>query len=105
MAARAGTNAGSTPEDAGVGVGDGDSLGEGVAEADGVGEGAAVGVLDAGGLTATVGVQPPRRVATATAAKPRVMRRNGIPTPPYTTSPLPWGMHRGENLLPYALGR
>src|SRR2546423_15280086 len=85
MAARAGTNAGSTPEDVGVGVGD--SPAEGVAEADGVGEGDAVGVSDAGGLTATVGVQPPSRMPTATAAKPGVMRRNGIPTPPCTTSP------------------
>ena len=103
MAASAGTKAGSTT--AGVGVGDGDSLAEDVADADAAGEGDAVGVSDAGGLTAAAGTQPPRRMATATAGKLAVMRRNGIPMPSYTTRPVPWGMHRGENLLPYALGR
>jgi hypothetical protein len=81
MAARAGTNAGSTPEGVGVGVGDGDSLAEGVADADPAGEGEAVGVSDGAGLRAAVGVHPPIRTAIATAGTPRVMRRNGIPTP------------------------
>ena len=78
MAASAGTNPGSTPD--GVGVGDGDSLGEGIADGVAEGEGEAVGVSDDAGLTAAVGVHPPIRMATATTGKPRLIRRSEVPT-------------------------
>src|SRR5207248_29582 len=80
MAASAGTKAGSTPDGVGVGVGDGESLAEEAGEADGLGEGDAVGVSDAGGLIAAAGAQPPRRMATATTGKPRLIRRSEVPT-------------------------
>jgi len=78
MAASAGTNPGSMP--VGVGVGDGESLAEGVADGDTTGEDEAVGVEDGAGLTAAVGVHPPRRMAIAATGKPRVIRRNEVPT-------------------------
>ena len=78
MAASAGTNAGSTPD--GVGVGDGESLGEGIADGVAEREGEAVGASDEPGLTAAVGVHPPIRMATATTGKPRLIRRSEVPT-------------------------
>src|SRR2546429_5380900 len=78
MAASAGTNPGSTPD--GVGVDDGDSLGEGIADGVAEGEGEAVKVSDDAGLIAAVGVHPPIRMATATTGKPRLIRRSEVPT-------------------------
>lgn len=59
MAAKDGTNAGSSPDGVGVGTGVGVGVGESLADGAGdvVGEEDALGVA-AGGLTAAVGVQP-----------------------------------------------
>lgn len=78
MAARAGTNPGSTPVGVGVGVGaglgDADSPGEGVAEADASGDGEAVGVGVGAVLTAADGVHPASTIAIVMAGTQRTIR-------------------------------
>ena len=85
MAASAGTNPGSTTDGVAVGVGDGDSLADDVADGEAVGEGEAVGVEDGAGLTATVGVHPPRTIAIVTRERAPTIRRSGV------TAPMPIG--------------
>src|SRR6267143_1057045 len=108
MAASAGTNPGSMPVGVGVGVGDGDSLAEGVADGDASGEGEAVGVDVGAGLTAAVGVHPPRRMAIAATGRQRAILRNGVPTVMDIGRGRPLGAcalrRRCKKLLPYALG-
>jgi hypothetical protein len=108
MAASAGTNPGSTPDDVaeGVGVGDGDSLAEGVGDSDASGEGDVLAVDVGAGLSDAVGVHPPRTTAMAMAGTPRAIRRQGV------QGGMPIGRGRrprdctwrrpGENLLTYA---